>query len=216
VVLIFDEVISGFRFCPSGLQSLYGVKPDLSLFGKLIGGGEAVAAVVGRARIMENCERAGASGLRVNFEGGTFSAHEEYMRAGLAMINYLITGEKKIYRPIGQLAASLRQGIERAFAAEGIKVVCTGGGQIAANGSSFFMVNFPEKDNISYSCPEDIWDPTRSDVFLREEALKLALLINGVHVVHGGGCLSTAHTGEDIGKTIEAYQQAARIFKKFW
>jgi len=107
---------------------------------------------------------------------------------------------KKSLSAIGQLATSLRQGIERAFAAEGIKVVCTGGGQIAANGSSFFMVNFPEKDNISYSSPEDIWDPARSDVFLREEALKLALLINGVHVVHGGGCLSTAHTGEDIGK----------------
>lgn len=216
VVLIFDEVISGFRFCPSGLQRLYGVKPDLSLFGKLIGGGEAVAAVVGRARIMENCERAGVSGLRVNFEGGTFSAHEEYMRAGLAMLGYLSSHEKEIYPRIGQLATSLRQGIERAFAAEGLKVVCTGGGHIAVNGSSFFMVNFPEKDNISYSYPEDIWDPARSDVFLREEALKLALLINGVHVVHGGGCLSTAHTEEDLEKTIEAYQQAARIFKKFW
>jgi len=78
------------------------------------------------------------------------------------------------------------------------------------------MVNFPVKDNISYSSPEDIWDPARSDVVLREEALKLALLINGVHVVHGGGCLSTAHTAEDIEKTIEVYQQVARIFKKFW
>ncbi|HRD02385.1 MAG TPA: aminotransferase class III-fold pyridoxal phosphate-dependent enzyme [Candidatus Saccharicenans sp.] len=216
VVLVFDEIISGFRFCSSGLQRLYGVRPDMSLFGKLIGGGEAVAAVVGKAKIMEGCERTGTSGLRVNFEGGTFSAHEEYMRAGLAMLNYLICHEKEIYPRIGQLAARLRQGIEQAFASEGLRVVCTGTGRSPINGSSFFMVNFPKKDNINYSTPEDIWDPARSDVFLREEALKLALLINGVHVVHGGGCLSTAHTEKDIERTIEAYQRAARIFKKFW
>jgi len=215
VVLIFDEIISGFRFCPSELQKLYGVKPDLSLFGKLIGGGEAVAAVAGGAKIMSGCETARAGGWHVNFEGGTFSAHEEYMRAGLAMLNYLTSHEKEIYPRLGQLTARLRQGIEQAFAAEGLKVVCTGGSQIAMDGSSFFMVNFPQKDNLSYSSPEDIWDPARSDVFLREEALKLALLINGVHVVHGGGCLSTAHTEKDIDQTIGAYRQTARIFKKF-
>jgi len=215
VVLIFDEIISGFRFCPSCLQKLYGVRPDLSLFGKLIGGGQAVAAVAGRAKIMSGCETAGARGRHVNFEGGTFSAHEEYMRAGLAMLNYLTSQGKEIYPRLGQLATRLRQGIEQAFAAEGLKVVCTGRAQTAIAGSSFFMVNFPQKDNISYSSPEDVWDPARSDVFLREEALKLALLINGVHVVHGGGCLSTAHTEQDIDRTIEAYRQAASIFRRF-
>lgn len=214
VVLIFDEIISGFRFCPSGLQTLYGVKPDISLFGKLIGGGQAVAAVAGKTKIMDGCQTAGASGLQVNFEGGTFSAHEEYIRTGLAMIKYILGHENKIYSSIGRLAASLRQGIEQAFEAEGLKVVCTGAGHESVQQSSFFMVNFPKKD-ISYFTPEDVWDPARSDVFLREEALKLALLINGVHVVHGGGCLSTAHTDNDIKKTIEAYGQAARIFKKF-
>jgi glutamate-1-semialdehyde 2,1-aminomutase len=164
---------------------------------------------------MSGCETAGGSGRHVNFEGGTFSAHEEYMRAGLAMLNYLTSHGKEIYPRLGQLTARLRQGIEQAFAAEGLKVVCTGSGQTAIDGSSFFMVNFPQKDKISYSSPEDVWDPARSDVFLREEALKLALLINGVHVVHGGGCLSTAHTEQDIDRTIEAYRQAASIFRRF-
>ncbi|MBM3297643.1 MAG: aminotransferase class III-fold pyridoxal phosphate-dependent enzyme, partial [Candidatus Aminicenantes bacterium] len=71
VVLIFDEIISGFRFCPSGVQSLYGVKPDLAAFGKLIGGGHTIAAVVGRRDILELCERRPGGGPRVLFEGGT-------------------------------------------------------------------------------------------------------------------------------------------------
>jgi len=214
VVLIFDEIISGFRFCASGLQKLYGIQPDISLFGKLIGGGQAVAAVVGRAEIMEACEKPGSEKLRVHFEGGTFSSHEEYMRAGLAMVNYLNHQQKEVYPHLKKLAEKLRQGIEKAFRKEGLEVVCTGRGNEVVKNSSFFMVNFPKK-KIIYNYPEDVWDPQRSNVFLREEALKLALLINGVHVVHGGGCLSTAHTEKDLEKTIDAYAEAARLFRKF-
>jgi glutamate-1-semialdehyde aminotransferase len=76
------------------------------------------------------------------------------------------------------------------------------------------MVNFPKKKR-AYETPEDVWNPEISDVFLREEALKLGLLLNGVNVVHGGGCLSTAHGEKDVEKTIEAYAQVAHLFKKF-
>jgi len=214
VVLIFDEIISGFRFCASGIQKLYGIQPDISLLGKLIGGGQAVAAVVGHADIMEGCEKPGLKKLRVHFEGGTFSSHEEYMRAGLAMVNYLTRHEKEVYPYLGKLAERLRSGIEDAFKKEGLEVVCTGRGNELVKNGSFFMVNFPRK-RITYKDPEDIWDPERSDVFLREEGLKLALLINGVHVVHGGGCLSTAHREKDVERAIAAYAESARIFRRF-
>lgn len=214
VVLIFDEIISGFRFCASGVQKLYGVQPDVSLFGKLIGGGQAVAAVVGRSEIMEGCEKPGARKMRVHFEGGTFSSHEEYMRAGLVMVDYLSQHQREVYPYIGKLAEKLRQGIEKVFREEALEVVCTGRGNEIVKDSSFFMVNFPKK-KIAYETPEDVWDPERSDVLLREEALKLALLINGVHVVHGGGCLSTAHTEKDVEKTVAAYAEVARIFRKY-
>ncbi len=214
VVLIFDEIISGFRFCASGLQTIYRVYPDISLFGKLIGGGQAVAAVVGRANIMEACEHPARGKLRVHFEGGTFSAHEEYLRAGLAMLDYLEEKEKEIYPGLGEQAEKLRRGIERVFREEGIEAVCTGYPGGSAEHSSFFMVNFPVK-KVDYRTPEDVWDPGRSNVELREQALKLALLINGVHVVHGGGCLSTAHTPEDVDRTVEAYAAAARIIRKY-
>jgi len=214
VVLIFDEIISGFRFCASGIQKLYGVYPDISLFGKLIGGGQAVAAVVGRAEIMEGCEKLGSGKLRVHFEGGTFSSHEEYMRAGLAMLEYLEQKQDTIFPYLGNLSERLRKNIEKVFQTEGLEAVCTGYPNQTVEHSSFFMVNFPKK-KISYLGPEDVWNPERSDVFLREEALKLALLLNGVHVVHGGGCLSAAHTVEDVDRTVEAYAEAARIFKKY-
>jgi glutamate-1-semialdehyde 2,1-aminomutase len=214
VVLIFDEIISGFRFCSSGIQKLYGVWPDISLFGKLIGGGQAVAAVVGRKEIMEGCEKSGTSRLRVHFEGGTFSSHEEYMRAGLAMLEYLTQNEGVIYPFIGQQAERLRRGVERAFQEEGLEAVCTGYGCEMVKDSSFFMVNFPRK-KFRYERPEDVWNPDRSNVGLREDALKLALLLNGVHVVHGGGCLSTAHTLQEVERTIQAYAEAARLFRRF-
>ncbi len=214
VVLIFDEIISGFRFCPSGLQKIYGLAPDITLLGKLIGGGQAVAAVVGKEEIMEGCEPSGTAGRRVHFEGGTFSSHEEYMRAGLAMLDYLEKNQRRIYPYLGQQAERLRRGIEKVFRDEGLEAVCTGDGNELVPDSSFFMVNFPRK-NIHFRRPEDLWNPERSDVVLREEVLKLALLINGVHVVHGGGSLSTAHTPGDINRTIEAYAEVARIFRRY-
>ncbi|MGB9906331.1 MAG: aspartate aminotransferase family protein, partial [Candidatus Saccharicenans sp.] len=176
VVLIFDEIISGFRFCPSGLQKIYGIKPDISLFGKLIGGGQAVSAVVGRTEIMEGCDRPKATGLRVQFEGGTFSSHEEYMRAGLAMLDYLEENQARVYPYLGEQAERLRRGIEKVFRDEGLEAICTGYGNELVKDSSFFMVNFPQK-KIAYRSPEDLWNPGRSSVVLREEALKLALLI---------------------------------------
>jgi len=136
------------------------------------------------------------------------------MRAGLAMVNYLTRHEKEVYPYLGKLAERLRSGIEDAFKKEGLEVVCTGRGNELVKNGSFFMVNFPRK-RITYKDPEDIWDPERSDVFLREEGLKLALLINGVHVVHGGGCLSTAHREKDVERAIAAYAESARIFRRF-
>jgi glutamate-1-semialdehyde 2,1-aminomutase len=76
------------------------------------------------------------------------------------------------------------------------------------------MVHFPLK-KIRQLSPEDLWDPTKSDIRLKEEVLKLALMVEGVHVVHGGGAVSLAHRREDLDKTIAAYDRTARLFKKY-
>jgi len=214
IVLIFDEVVSGFRFMPSGLQRLYGVRPDLSVFGKIIGGGHAVAAVVGRHDIMEGCTSGQGLRGRIRFDGGTFSAHSEYMMAGLIMLKHLVRHAGTIYPRLARSGETLRAGVERVFAGEGVPAVCTGGGQDVIPGSSMIMVHFP-LGGATLKGPEDLHDERKSNVALREELLKLALLVHGVNVVHGGGAISSAHTGADLARTAAAYGEAARLFKKF-
>jgi glutamate-1-semialdehyde 2,1-aminomutase len=213
-VLIFDEVVSGFRFMPSGLQKLYGVRPDLSVFGKIIGGGHAVAAVVGRCDIMEGCESGKGLRGRVRFDGGTFSAHAEYIKAGMIMLKHLIRHADTIYPRLARSGEILRSGVERVFAAEGVPAVCTGGGNDVIPGSSMIMAHFPV-GGAKLTSPEDLHDERRCRVQLREELLKLALLVYGVNVVHGGGAISSAHGTADLERTIDAYGAAARLFKKF-
>jgi glutamate-1-semialdehyde 2,1-aminomutase len=215
IVLVFDEIISGFRFRPGGVQTLYGIRPDLTTLGKVIGGGHAVAAVVGPAEVMEECERGRGGGDRVFFEGGTFSSHAEYIKAGLVMIGYLAGHAATVYPRLARAGERLRLGIERVFAAAGVPARCTGGGNEVVAGSSLFMVHFPRQPDIAYDRPEDIHDPGRSDLPRREELLKLALLVNGVNIVHGGGAISATHGPKEIEATIAAYGEAARLFRRY-
>jgi len=215
ILLVFDEIISGFRFCPAGLQTLYGVRPDLTTFGKIIGGGHAVAAVIGPARIMEACERDLGGRGRVMFEGGTFSSHSEYMRAGLIMLGHLSARAAAVYPKLARSGEKIRRGIERAFADSGIPAKCTGDGNDVLPGSSLFMVHFPRGDERGFDRPEVLQDARRMDIGLREDLLKLALLVAGVNVVHGGGAVSTAHGTKELASTLAAYGEAARLFKKY-
>jgi glutamate-1-semialdehyde aminotransferase len=187
----------------------------MTTLGKIIGGGHAVAAVVGPREIMEECERGRGGGDRVYFEGGTFSAHTEYMKAGLAMLGYLADHAATVYPKIARSGERLRRGIERVFAEAGVRARSTGGGNEVVLGSSLFMVHFPRSADVAYDRPEDIHDPRRSDLPMREDLLKLALLVNGVNVVHGGGAVSSAHGPKEIEATIAAYAEAARLFKKY-
>ena len=214
IVLIFDKIISGFRFCPSGVQKLYGIEPDLSTFGKLIGGGHAVSAVAGKAEILEKCRPQAPAKLRVFFEGGTFSSHAQYMRAGYVMLKSLADRASRIYPKIAATGENLRRRIEQVFSREGIEVKCTGDGNDVVEGSSLYMVNFPLK-KVRYRSAEDVWNPALSDVRMKEEILKLALLTEGVHVVHGGGAVSAAHEEKHVEQTIAAYGEAAKLIKKY-
>jgi len=214
ILLVFDEIISGFRFCPSGVQQLYGIEPDLSTFGKLIGGGHAVSAVAGRSCILDQGGSRSPRKDKVLFEGGTFSAHPQYMRAGYVMLKHLVQNAASIYSKLARSGETLRTGIESAFQAEGIDAVCTGRGNDAVTGSSLYMVNFPLTRSARRSA-EDLWNPVLFDQRLKEEVIKLALLTVGVHVVHGGGAVSTAHGAKDIERTIAAYGEVARLFKKY-
>jgi glutamate-1-semialdehyde 2,1-aminomutase len=212
VVLIFDEVISGFRFRAGDLGSMYGVKPDLATFAKVIGGGMPVAAVAGRADILKLCGRDGSS--KVHFFGGTYSGHPASMLAAKTLLAHLVEHESAIYPRLAQLGAQARKAIEDAFAAEGIFARCNGDPNDVVRGSSLAVPQFPYDEKQSLLDPDEVNDPAKCDVELRDRLFQLALLLEDVHVVHGGGALSTTHTEADVVRLGEACRRVARRIKR--
>ena len=208
-VLIFDEVISGFRFHPGAVSQLYGVQPDLATFAKAMGGGMPVAAVAGRAELMKMAGRGGG----VKFSGGTYSAHPASMLAAKTMMGLLESNAREIYPRLASLGQRCRRAVEASFAAEGLHAVCTGDGNAAVPGSSLGMVHFPYREGTRFRSPEDNRNPDICDVVLGDTVVQLALLLEDVYVVHGLGSLSAAHTEADIERMAEACRRAARRIK---
>lgn len=212
-VLIFDEVIDGFRFRAGDIGTLYGIQPDLATFGKVMGGGMPVSAVAGRSEILGLVGR--DHGQRVKFSGGTYSAHPASLLAAKTLMTYLIDHEEEIYPRLAELGAKTRRTMEAAFAQEGIYARCTGYGNDAVPGSSLVMLHFPYQHDRELNAPDDVFDPAVCDVTLRERVLKLALLLEDVHIIHGLGAISLAHTEDDIAFLSQACRRAARRFKAY-
>ena len=105
-LLIFDEVITGFRVDPGGAQARYGIKPDLTTLGKIIGGGMPIGAYGGRADVMERVAPAGPV-----YQAGTLSGHPLAMAAGLATLGAL---EPEAYLALDEAAETLELGLARA------------------------------------------------------------------------------------------------------
>lgn len=210
-VLIFDEVITGFRFRAGDLGRLYGVQPDLTTFGKIIGGGMPVSTVAGRADIMGQVGR--EQGRTVAFSGGTFSAHPASLLAAKTVMDYLVEREDEVYPRLASLGELARRTAEQAFAGEGIYAYCSGHSDELASGSSMAMLHFPYQEGSQLITPDDANDPAKCDVELRNGVLQLALLLEDVHVVHGLAAVSTAHTEAEIAALGEACRRVARRVK---
>lgn len=214
-LLIFDEVISGFRFHPAGVQNLYGIKPDLTVLGKAIGGGMPVSAVIGREDVLTLCSPETEFEDRVKFEGGTFSGHPSCMMAGIRFLRHLISNRNDIYTRIGKLGAKVRQEIERIFSAHGFYVRCTGYGDSIAENSSLIGVQFFRDEIGRITSPEQVWNPDICDIELREEVFKLAMLEEGFNIFHGYGAISASHTEEEIQDSLDAVERIARRWQKY-
>jgi glutamate-1-semialdehyde 2,1-aminomutase len=212
-LLIFDEVIAGFRFRAGNTGALYGVQPDLATFGKAIGGGMPVAAVAGRADVMGLVGK--EAGSRVKFSGGTYSGHPAAMLAAKTMMTYLVEHEAEIYPRIAELGEKTRQALIAAFTNEGIATGCTGGGSGTLPGSSMFMLHFPYDEKARLSSPEDWSDPSVCDLTLSRRVLDLALLVEDVFLLYSHGAVSAAHTEGDVDFLEQASRRAARRIKPY-
>lgn len=207
-LLVFDEVISAFRFCAGDLGALYGIRPDLSTLGKIIGGGMPVAAVAGRADVLGLCGREGRS--RVMFSGGTYSAHPASMLAAKTMLSYLVEHEAEIYPRLATLGDGLRRAVEDGFAAEGVLARCSGAPVDCMSGSSLAAIHFPHDPETAIDKPHVTRDPALFDAALKEHVLQLVLLAEDVYTLMGSFALSTEHSEADIECLGTACRAAAR------
>lgn len=184
VLLIFDEVITGYRVGLGGAQGLYGVRPDLTCLGKIIGGGLPVGAYGGRAEIMERLSPKGPV-----YQAGTLSGNPLAMAAGLATLEAL--HEPGVYEALETLSAQLATGLAGAAAMAGVPVFQTRVGSMAG----MFMQHGPVTDYAS---------ATRSDTRAYAQFFH-AMLKRGVYLApsqYETMFVSAAHTEEHIARTI--------------
>ena len=191
IVLIFDEVISGFRVAPGGAQELYGVTPDMTTLGKIIGGGLPVGAFGGKKEIMSDIS---PLGKKVS-QAGTLSGNPLAMTAGVEMLRAL--REPGVYDQLEASAAKLAAGWEANIASTGL------GYTINRVGSMMTMFCTQEKvTNFEAACGAD------QDAFSR---YFWGMLEGGVYVapsVFEAAFVATVHSGADIEQTIEAHGKA--------
>ena len=189
VLLIFDEVISGFRAATGGAQQVFGVRPDLTVLGKIIGGGLPVGAYGGRADLMELVSPAGPV-----YQAGTLSGNPLAMTAGLWSLENL---SAKLYKHLAKLGAALAAGLADAARETGVPL------QVNAFGSLVtpFFTDRPVRDLASALTS----NTERYGTFHRE------MLARGVYLPPSQfeACfISAAHTGRDIDKTVKAARAA--------
>jgi glutamate-1-semialdehyde 2,1-aminomutase len=190
-VLIFDEVITGFRLAAGGAAQVYGVQPDLWCFGKVIGGGLPLGAFGGRRDLMEDLAPAGAV-----YQAGTLSGNPLATAAGLAVLKLL---DDAAYKELAQIAGRLAAGLAGAFAAAGLVA------QVPAVGP-LVGVFFEPAPVLDYR------GARRSAATGRYPPLFHGLLDRGVAIAPGAYEVmfpSLAHTDADIEATLIAAQATA-------
>ena len=190
-VLIFDEVMTGFRLAFGGAQELYKIQPDLTTLGKIIGGGLPVGAYGGPSEIMDLVAPLGPM-----YQAGTLSGNPLAMAAGYAQLRYL-RDHDEIYAKLDKLSEELVTGV--AAAAEEAELSLTHN----RVGSMFTWFFTPE--------PVTSWDSAAKSDTKAFARFFRAMLENGIYLPPSqfeAAFLSAAHSGKDIQQTITAAKQA--------
>ncbi|MBS7643705.1 aspartate aminotransferase family protein [Candidatus Bathyarchaeota archaeon] len=203
-VLIFDEVVTGFRLCSGGAQEFYGVQCDLVTLGKIIGGGCPVGAIAGKEEIMDVCNPSkGFPPDKVAQHGGTFCGNPLTMVAGYTTLK-ILKDNPEIYTHINRLGEKAREEIDKIFGDAGINVKSTGVGSI-------FLTHFLKKPGVTINDIKTVSTMTDKTKLFEYH---LELMTNGVFFLPGNvGFFSSAHTDADLYKLIEATELAARRLK---
>ncbi|MGA3051475.1 MAG: glutamate-1-semialdehyde 2,1-aminomutase [Chitinispirillaceae bacterium] len=193
-LLIFDEVMTGFRVSAGGAQELYGIRPDLSTFGKVIGGGLPVGAYGGNRRIMEQMAPLGSI-----YQAGTLSGNPLAMAAGLATLT-CIRQDPDFYQNLERRSARLADGLMQNCLHAGVQAVLNRVG-------SMMTLFFTDRESITDWNAAKTSDTAVYARYFRES------LQNGVYFAPSqfeAAFVSAAHSDDDIEKTIIASSAALR------
>ena len=200
ILLVFDEILSGFKTGTSCIQGYYGVTPDVTTLGKAIGGGTPLSAFVGRRRIMESVAPSGAM-----MHSGTYNANSANILCGNAFMDVVM--QPGFYEDHIERSRRLFEGLNTVFASIGFPAVARGLG--LRFGLLFGeAAKAPEKEPVSYSDVEG-QDWVLGRAFFREAFQRGIFYNNGWH--QG---ISFAHTDEDVDQILEASSEAARAVRE--
>jgi glutamate-1-semialdehyde 2,1-aminomutase len=207
-LLIFDEVITGFRVAPGGAQAHYGIRPDLTTLAKILAGGLPGGCVAGRADILANLEiRPGKPKMR---HPGTFNANPLSAAAGVAALKTIADGEP--CRRANAAATRLRLGLNEMFAERGVSWAAYG------EFSTFHIVTGydgprPDGDDfIPYGGALDRLDGAPNPRL--KHAFRQGMLLHGVDLPGFGGWFTATHSDADVDQTIAAAAGAVDVLRE--
>jgi glutamate-1-semialdehyde 2,1-aminomutase len=189
-LFILDEVMTGFRVAPGGAQALWGLEPDLTCLGKVIGGGLPVGAYAGKREIMKLVAPSGPV-----YQAGTLSGNPLAMTAGLATLRALL--EPGVFDAMAQMTAQLARGVEDAARSAGVPL------QVGRVGSMFgyYFLKAPDRSITDYQSAKACADTERHARYFH------AMLERGVYLApsqYEAGFMSASHSEADIAATIAA------------
>ncbi|HSH20625.1 MAG TPA: glutamate-1-semialdehyde 2,1-aminomutase [Draconibacterium sp.] len=196
-VLIFDEVMTGFRLAKGGAQQILDITPDITTFGKIIGGGLPVGAYGGKLEIMDQLAPKGPV-----YQAGTLSGNPLAMAAGLTTLR-LLNETKNFYQNLEEKSALLEEGLLNNLKELKFKGVINRVG-------SMFTLFFTQEESV-----KSFADVTKCDTHLFASYFKLSL-DSGIYLApsqYEAGFVSGAHTTEDIEKTVKASYMALKQLK---
>ena len=192
IVLIFDEVITGFRVDTGGAQRLFGIKPDLTVLGKALGCGFPLSAVAGKREIM------GLIAQRSVVHAGTFNGNPISLAAAAATLKILSAHHGRALKKVEELGEQLKSGIAKLARAAGVPCLING------VGSAFHLSFTSRRSMLNYR------DTLDTDGALRDRFIE-SMLGFGIYLISDGRWyVSAAHTPAHVGATLQAVEKSFR------
>lgn len=201
-VLIFDEIITGFRCNIGPFSDHYGTSPDLATYGKVLGGGMPFAAVVGKTDVMRQVTKRG--GRRVLGDSGTYTAHPATLKVVLANLAAMTEVGQEGFTSLCNRAQRLREGLQRLFDCRSIDAVVTGTSPDSRIPSFPIMTVRPRSSCLTAGAT---LPASSSSVLASDEVSRRELSMRGHFVWRGVGSVTLAHTDSDTSALISTYEQ---------